>query len=235
VEQLGHPLPFLAKLIDTALPLSVQVHPDDNTSGPGKEEAWLILEAHPGAFVYAGIHEHVSRAEFEQATYDALDRPSAHGALLAKLRKIPVRRGMLILVPARTAHAIGGGILLAEIQQPSDCTYRLFDHGSGRPLHTDDALSTIVIDKQPEIWSPGDNPETLHGRHLEISPLGPGNHKLANVSYERLLVVMAGEVQIEHSEGHEILGAGDLRLATGPKFSLRIAPGSAAVIGAIPS
>ena len=140
---LGRPLPFLAKLIDTALPLSVQVHPgDDPTTGaPGKEEAWVVLAADPDARVWAGLAPTCSPAEFRRAV-------AAGEPLLHLLRTIPVVAGSVLLIPARTVHAIGGGILLAEIQQPSDCTFRFHDHGSERPIQPREALAAVDLDQQ---------------------------------------------------------------------------------------
>jgi mannose-6-phosphate isomerase len=141
-ELLDSPLPFLAKLIDTALPLSVQVHPGDDADRPGKEEAWIVLAADPGACVWVGLAAGCEPAEFYRAV-------TAGAPLLDLLQAIPVVPGSVILVPARTVHAIGGGILLAEIQQPRDCTYRFHDHGSERPIQPEQALATVDLDAQP--------------------------------------------------------------------------------------
>lgn len=169
-EVLGRPLPFLAKLIDTAAPLSIQVHPeDDPASGRlGKEEAWIVLDAEPGASVLAGAADGVADRDLARAMEQAIARPERGAVLLEALRKIPVERGMVILVPAGTVHSIGAGILLAEIQQPSDCTHRLFDYGSDRPIHPEAARAAWRIEAQPRIWRPGEPGGSLQGRHLAL-------------------------------------------------------------------
>ena len=175
-EVLGGPLPFLAKLIDTAAPLSIQVHPeDDPASGRlGKEEAWIVLDAEPGASVLAGVAAGVGDGELALAMEEAIARPERGTVLLEALRRIPVERGMVILVPAGTVHSIGAGILLAEIQQPTDCTHRLFDYGSDRPIHPEAARAAWRIEAQPRIWRPGEPGGSLQGRHLTLHVHTPG-------------------------------------------------------------
>ncbi|MCB9754803.1 MAG: class I mannose-6-phosphate isomerase [Myxococcales bacterium] len=225
---LGGPLPFLAKLIDTATPLSVQVHPDDDaaTGTPGKEEAWIILDAEPGARVLAGLAPGVDAPTLARAVSRANADPSAHGrALLSCLRSVPVRAGMVVLIPARTVHAIGGGILLAEIQQPSDCTYRLHDYGSERPIHVERALATLDPAAQPRIWDPaarGPARSRLHGKHLRLDVLGPGRHELlleVDPAPPLLLIAQRGACQIG---ARETLAAGELALALAGPLALTV-------------
>ena len=155
------------------VPLSVQVHPEDDPSRgiTGKEEAWIVLDAEPDAVVLAGLAEGVDMSRFEAASRAAVADPSRQDALMGCLRALPARPGMIILVPARTPHAIGPGILLAEIQQPADCTYRIFDYGSGRDLHTDLALATVTPEAQPRLWQEGEPAALLAGKHLRLEPL----------------------------------------------------------------
>lgn len=137
--------PLLIKLIDARETLSVQVHPDDETAarygGEAKTEIWYILQADPGACVYAGLREGVGRAEFETALRD--------GRVETLLRRVPVKPGDVIYVPGGTVHAIGAGCLLLEAQQNSNTTYRLYDWGrvgaDGRPrtTHVKQALQAI--------------------------------------------------------------------------------------------
>lgn len=143
----GADLPLLAKFIDAGQDLSIQVHPDDEyahrveqQSGyHGKNEAWYVLDAVAGATVTLGLQRQVSRTEFERAIAD--DR------VLDLLQRLPVAAGDLIYVPAGTIHAINAGILLFEIQQKSDLTYRVYDygrrdqHGNLRELHVTKALA----------------------------------------------------------------------------------------------
>lgn len=224
---LGRPLPFLAKLIDTALPLSVQVHPgDDPTTGaPGKEEAWVVLAADPDARVWAGLAPTCSPAEFRRAV-------AAGEPLLHLLRTIPVVAGSVLLIPARTVHAIGGGILLAEIQQPSDCTFRFHDHGSERPIQPREALAAVDLDQQPRVWQPDLPPTSLRGRHLDLEILGPGAHRRDHPASPTLVIPARGPLTL-HS-GHEQLplAAGDLALARADHW-LELPPASLAVLGRV--
>ncbi len=235
---LGRPLPFLAKLIDTALPLSVQVHPaDDPRSGRvGKEEAWVVLDADPGSRVLCGLADGVDAATLARRVRAALapGDEAAAGALLGSLRQVPVRRGSVVLVPAGTLHAIGDGVLLAEIQQPADCTYRLYDHGSGRELHVDQALAAVDPASRPRVWQPGEPPARLRGSHLELCILGPGNHTLAAGASERLLIPVEGPVTIRCGAREAQVGPAELRLCLGDPLEIGVAPGGLAVVGSLP-
>jgi mannose-6-phosphate isomerase len=151
----GADFPLLAKFIDAADDLSVQVHPDDAyahsveaASGfHGKTEAWYILRAAPGADLIHGMAEPSDRQRFAAAVAD--------GTLMGLLRRVPVAPGDAVFVPAGTVHAISGGIMLFEIQQKSDLTYRVYDYdrrdaqGNLRELHLERALDVIDYDAAP--------------------------------------------------------------------------------------
>lgn len=127
------------KLLTSSAPLSVQVHP---SSGPdAKTEMWLILDAAPGAFVCAGLKEPYGK--------DALRERIADGTLADTLRRIPVSSGDVVFLPAGTVHTLGAGLTLAEIQQPGDITYRLFDWGRPRELHVEQGLAVLDVTSQP--------------------------------------------------------------------------------------
>lgn len=227
-EVLGHPLPFLAKLIDTALPLSVQVHPGDEPGAPGKEEAWIVLAADPDAHVWAGLAATSSPAEFRRAVI-------AGEPLLHHLRTIPVVAGSVVLIPARTVHAIGGGILLAEIQQPSDCTWRFHDHGSARPIQPREALAAVDLAQQPAVWHPHQPSTALRGRHLHLEILGPGAHRrdrTHDLQRPTLVIPARGPLTLHAGPEQQQLAAGDLALARGPHW-LHLPPASLAVLGRI--
>lgn len=224
-EVLGGPLPFLAKLIDTSLPLSVQVHPGDTARAPGKEEAWVVLAADPGAHVWAGLRRGVTREQLTAAV-------AAGAPCLDLLARHVVVPGTVILVPARTIHAIGGGILLAEIQQPSDCTLRLYDHGSDRPIQPTEALAVADLTAEPEVWHPhGALPRTLQGEHVRLELLGPGHHDRP-ASTPTLLIPAYGHVRIDTSTEHERITPGELRLTRGP-HRLDVAEGALCVVGTV--
>ncbi|MFQ3684748.1 type I phosphomannose isomerase catalytic subunit [Roseiflexus sp.] len=154
IARYGADFPLLAKFIDAADRLSIQVHPDDSyahtheadTGFHGKTEAWHILYAAPGADVVYGLARLSNRDELTAAI--------TGGTLEPFLRRLPVAAGDTVFVPAGTLHAINAGIVLFEIQQKSDLTYRVYDYGridaaTGQPraLHIEKALD--VTDYAP--------------------------------------------------------------------------------------
>jgi mannose-6-phosphate isomerase len=156
----GPSFPLLAKLIDPAAWVSVQVHPDDEVAraleGPdavGKAEAWYVVEAEPGAELLVGVRPGVSLDDVRAAI--GLPAERRGGTLVDLMARLEVGRGDVISVPAGTLHAIGPGALLYEIQQPSDLTYRVDDWGRPaspkRPLHLEQALRALGVGGPPEI------------------------------------------------------------------------------------
>jgi mannose-6-phosphate isomerase len=143
----GAGFPWLVKYLDARDLLSVQVHPDERAVArlwPGegsKTEAWFILAAQPGARVWAGLKEGVDEP--------ALRRALANGEVADCLHSFEPSAGDCLFLPAGTVHAVGGGVLIAEVQQSSDATFRLHDWGrldtNGRPraLHVEQALACI--------------------------------------------------------------------------------------------
>jgi len=140
--------PLLLKLIDAAKNLSVQVHPSDalaRSKGQpfGKTECWVVLEAEPGARLALGVERETSPEELRSAAQS--------GGLEELLRWIPVQKGDVFFIPAGQIHALGAGILVAEVQENSDTTYRLYDYnrrdkdGGPRPLHLDEALEAAIL------------------------------------------------------------------------------------------
>jgi len=144
VARTGTRFPLLIKLLDCQDWLSVQVHPNDAHAvaleGPGhfgKTEAWHVLEAAPGARLLAGVKQSVSP--------EALVQAIQNGNLLDVLQEWSVRAGDTIFIPAGTLHALGPGLLIYEVQQTSDLTYRVWDWdrpaSAGRPLHIQQAIA----------------------------------------------------------------------------------------------
>ena len=140
--------PILIKLIDAARDLSVQVHPDDayalaHEGQYGKTEAWIVLDAAEGAFLYEGFTREITQEEFRQSI--------EAGTLTQLLRRIPVKKGDVLFIPAGTIHAICAGVLVAEVQQNSNVTYRVYDYGrpgaDGKPrtLHIPQALAVTAL------------------------------------------------------------------------------------------
>ena len=146
-ERYGLELPLLVKFLDTSGWLSVQVHPDDayaheveRASGfHGKTEAWVILEG-TGELVY-GVNSTLAKATLRAAALD--------GSIDALLSHVNARAGDVVYVPAGTIHALGPGLVLYEVQQRSDLTYRLYDYGRPRELHLDRALDVSTLRPTP--------------------------------------------------------------------------------------
>jgi mannose-6-phosphate isomerase len=143
----GEDRPLLVKTLFTAERLSVQVHPDNAAAAArghrrGKDEAWVVLAADPGAMIGLGLDTPLDPASLRAAALD--------GSLVDRLVWRPARAGDVFYTPAGTIHAIGGGLTLFEIQQNLDVTYRLFDYGRGRRLDLDDGIA--VASTAP--WQP---------------------------------------------------------------------------------
>ncbi len=150
--------PLLVKLLDANDALSVQVHPNDEYALAhegnelGKTEMWVVLQAEPDAAVILGLSRTTSPAEFRAAIQS--------GDLEPYLHRLPVQAGDVVCVPSGSLHAILGGLLIAEIQQNSNTTYRVYDwnrtqNGKARPLHIDRALDVINFQQiQPALCRP---------------------------------------------------------------------------------
>ena len=146
--------PLLIKFIDACDNLSVQVHPDDeyglkNANSLGKTEMWYVIDAKPGAQLVYGLKEGVTNEMLSQSIKD--------GCIEDMLNYVSVKKGDVFFIPSGMVHAIGSGILIAEIQQNSNITYRVYDYnrvgkdGQPRELHINDALNVIVNRTAKEI------------------------------------------------------------------------------------
>lgn len=156
--------PVLIKLIDAKNPLSIQVHPSDEYAlkyehSYGKTEMWIILDAEEDSFLYYGVNRAVSAEELREAIEG--------NCLEGLLQKRPVKRGDVVFIPAGTLHAIGAGILLCEVQQNSNLTYRVYDYGrlgaDGKPraLHIDKALKVTNLVPSSGDFSPKGRPVSV--------------------------------------------------------------------------
>lgn len=152
-EKFGSDFPLLIKYIDAKETLSVQVHPDDEVAKArhnsfGKTEMWFVLDAEKGAGIINGFKRDTNKEEYEHAVRS--------GKLIELLNVEEVNAGDVFLIPAGRIHAIGKGIMVAEIQQTSDITYRVFDwnrtddKGRSRELHTDLALDVLNYKSQKQ-------------------------------------------------------------------------------------
>lgn len=137
---------LLVKYIFTSERLSIQVHPDDRAArarghARGKDEAWYILDAEPGAVIGLGLTETVATEALRAAALD--------GSIEKLIDWRPAKAGDLFWSPAGTIHAIGAGLSLIEVQQNLDLTYRLYDYGRPRALHLDDAIAIAEAGPAP--------------------------------------------------------------------------------------
>ncbi len=145
-ERFGDEFPLLIKFIDAHQNLSIQVHPDDETArrhgkGHGKTEMWYVLKSASGAQLYNGLRQHITPETYKQMVED--------GTITNALAHYTVHEGDVFFIPAGRIHSIGAGAFVAEIQQTSDVTYRIYDFkrkdkdGNYRELHTEKAAEAI--------------------------------------------------------------------------------------------
>jgi len=153
VQRFGNEFPILIKFIDAKLDLSIQLHPNDELAKKrhnsfGKTEMWYIMDADPGANLIVGFNKGVTKEAYKNSLED--------NTLLDLLNYEEVSEGDTFFINTGKIHAIGAGVLLAEIQQTSDITYRVFDfnrkdkNGNLRELHTDLAVDAIDYDKKDD-------------------------------------------------------------------------------------
>jgi mannose-6-phosphate isomerase len=223
------PFPLLVKFVDVCDRLSVQVHPDDEAAGRlwpgegGKTEAWFVLAARPGSRVYAGLLPGVDEARLRSAL--------AAGKAAECLHQFEPQPGDCLSLPAGTVHAAGGGVLLAEVQQTSDATFRLYDwdrnnpSGPPRKLHVEEAIACID-------WSAGPVQPVRARGYKQGEPDGGGlvRQRLVEGPFFRLehlrlsgpavlpggrmqiVVVLYGRGALASDGGREALRVGDVLL-----------------------
>jgi mannose-6-phosphate isomerase len=146
-EHYGNEFPILIKFIDAAKPLSVQVHPDDTLAKErhnslGKNEMWFVMDSEKDADLIIGFNKKMNKRSYQKSIAD--------GVLMSDLNFTQVEKGELYYLPAGRVHAIGQGVMLAEIQQTSDVTYRVYDYdridkvtGKQRDLHIEESIDAI--------------------------------------------------------------------------------------------
>jgi mannose-6-phosphate isomerase len=186
---------LLLKLLFTSQPLSIQVHPDDALAHSmglpnGKTEAWYVLSAAPEAKVALGLSRRLTSQQLRVAIDD--------GSISDLIVWHAVSANDVILVPAGTIHAIGAGLVIAELQQRSEATFRLFDHGRQRELHIESAI--LVADAGPADFKVRANQLTAERRLLVSSPyfvferidLAPNSSWYLEAERETWLLVLSG-------------------------------------------
>jgi mannose-6-phosphate isomerase len=222
----GLPLfPILIKLIDASEHLSIQVHPSDATAPSGslgKTEAWHVLDAAPNSVLYVGLQQGARLDDLEAAA--RAGQSTAHF-----MRSLPARPGMTIFIPAGTVHALGAGVLIYEIQQPSGITYRLDDwgrvdaSGQSRELHIDQGIPVIDIDLRPEPQLPLDLPAGEAVRSLLVRcPL---------FTAERIALGAGGDIDLDGAGAPHVLTllSGELDITANGK-TVKLRPGQTAAM-----
>ena len=190
---------LLLKLIFTSAPLSIQVHPDDVFARSiglphGKCEAWYVLSACAGAEIAVGLKHRLTPAQLRASIGD--------GSIAEQVQRREVHTGDATLVPAGTIHAIGAGLVIVEIQQRSDATFRLFDYGRGRELHVDAAVAAANADRaerQPPLRKlTAARTLLLASPHfvLERLALPPESVWKLNATAETWLLVLTGRARV---------------------------------------
>lgn len=241
-ESVNH-FPLLVKFIDAAQNLSLQVHPDDamgamlDPPDSGKTEAWIVLDAEPGSKIYAGLKPGV--------TYDDLANAIEDGVANEMLQTFEARPGDCVFIPAGTVHAIGRGLLIAEIQQSSDTTFRLFDwnrlgpNGKLRPLHIEQGLKAVHFGVEPtrvkrrrtvseEMNDSFDYYDVLSDRPVRLVECGKFCVNLLYVDDPfyldavgfHVLIVTEGSVRIEMDASEEVLVAGQTIFVPPGKYQI---------------
>jgi mannose-6-phosphate isomerase len=216
------PIPaLLFKLLFTSAPLSIQVHPDDTYARAmgmpnGKSEAWYIISAEPDAQIGVGLKHRLTPQELRTSI--------KNGSIVDLVQWRPVAKGDVVYIPAGTIHAIGAGIVLAEIQQRSDTTFRLFDYGRQRELHEDDGVA--VANTWP--LRPPPDPTRISGertllvasRHfvLERLELPEGSSWALLAEAETWILVLDGHAAV----GLTAVSAGEAVFAAGGRSSIEV-------------
>ncbi|GAB4515500.1 MAG: class I mannose-6-phosphate isomerase [Anaerolineae bacterium] len=214
--------PLLAKFLDAAQWLSIQVHPNDAQAAElegeprGKTEAWIILDAEPGAKLIIGVQPGTDREAMAEAIRE--------NRLEALMVEAEVKAGDVLYIPAGTVHALGPGLLIYEIQQSSDLTYRLYDFGriglDGRPrqLHIEKGVQVSNVGALPPITHPGDDSDAavtmvegeyfktvLHRVSAPVTLSTEGRTFHALTCIQGAVEVAAGDEQITLEKGRTAL------------------------------
>lgn len=237
--------PLLLKFLDCNRVLSVQVHPNDDYAKKmpqpdlGKTEAWYVIDREPGAKVYAGLKEGV--------TQETLRKAIQSGSCEELLHIIEPEPGDCIFIPAGTVHALGAGLLVAEIQQASDTTFRLFDwnrvddQGRPRPLHVEQALEVTNYEAGPvNVVLPIEQARGVEllvsCPYFELNRYTAGPHRLVSGGF-KIVTVVRGDVVLQDTQGKTLLAFGQTALlpASHEETQLSLGPESVALVASLPN
>lgn len=204
---------LLIKILDAQDILSVQVHPDAETcsrtgEGEPKTECWYIIEAEEGAVIYKGLKEGVTKQQFSEGI--------ENGTVAELLNKVPVKEGECHFLPAGTPHAIGAGLLIAEIQTPSDTTYRVFDwnrtdsEGNPRQLHIKQAMESIHFNSS-DIPEPRTVGRLVDCEYFTVDKAHntAGCEHLFEPGEPKAVIFIKGKAEFEPADTDEEIKAGD--------------------------
>lgn len=225
---------LLLKLLFTSGPLSIQVHPDDTFAramgmSNGKSEAWYIISAKPDAKIGIGLKHLVTPQELRAAIRD--------GSIVDLVQWRAVAKGDVVFIPAGTIHALGGGIVLAEIQQHSDATFRLFDYGRGRELHEDDGVAVSNTWPLRSAGSPtrftSERTVLVASRHFvfEKFDLPAGSSWALVAEQETWMLVLDGRAAI----GLKAISVGQAVFANGGRSSIEVGVNGLTALVAYPA
>lgn len=234
-ERFGIEFPLLIKFIDAADDLSIQVHPDDKLAmerhdSYGKTEMWVVMQAEKGARLISGFSKKVTKEEYLKNLQEK--------TLRNILNSEEVKSGDVFFIPAGRVHAIGSGILLAEIQQTSDVTYRIYDwdrvdsSGKSRELHTELAIDAIDYNYYPQYKSVYENKQdkTVNIADCDyfttnIIKLGsPVTKDYSLIDSFVIYICMKGKVEIHSEGGMETLKSGETILIPAVLKEIEIVP-----------
>lgn len=217
IKKYGNYFPLLIKIIDANDKLSVQVHPDDEYAQlhgekNGKNELWYIIDAKKDAKLVYGLKDTVTKEDFAEAV--------KNGTIKDTLNEVPVKPGDAFFIPAGTVHAILDGILIAEIQQNSNTTYRIYDwdrvgkDGKPRELHVKEALDVVAFQKAlPKISERDENPTRtiLESKFFNIEEIKLDGKIERKTDEKTFCVIMnlTGDTKITYDDGVVELKKGD--------------------------
>lgn len=210
----GHPaerFPLLIKILDACEDLSIQVHPPGHVAaslgGEPKTEMWYVTQAQPGARVYAGLKQEVGREVFERALQD--------GTVADVMHDIVAQAGDCLFLPSGRVHAIGAGLVIFEIQQNSDTTYRVFDwnrtglDGKPRELHVQQSLASIDFeDPEPGLQKTMADGTLVTCEYFSVRRRKALGEALGQEGEGMILALVSGTLAL----GRQVLNAGDFAL-----------------------
>lgn len=207
----GGRYPLLMKILDACDDLSIQVHPPASVAGElkgePKTEMWFITQARPSARLYAGLKAGVDREQFEAALKS--------GAVADCMHYIEPQAGDCLFLPSGRVHAIGAGLVIFEIQQNSDTTYRVFDwnrrglDGKPRALHIDESLRSMDFqDHEPSVQVPQSDGHLVGCEYFQVRLASVGAERLGRAGEHLTVAVVAGSFQVNGC----LLQAGDFAL-----------------------